>query len=504
MNKDVLQFPAEFNTRQEICTVVKETIASRGIQNPVTQNDIIDYALEIIKRKSWQVNWQAYIGLQISNELWRDTVLGIKTSKRLLLLPTDTHNTNCTSILELACSNNITTINIDDKNAVSKAICSTKYQAIIAIGDFEILHKGWQKISALGIPVIAFVLHNNKLEDISWVEDFLHIKNISTNNHFDFNTARHKVNTWFSKENLDILFNSNFTETENLGISWVATAGKRWRPLLAYYVYTILSKDKTSPDSIKKVALAVECFHKASLIHDDIEDNDDERYGQDTMHTSYGVPIALNVGDYLIGEGYRMLANSTFDNAKIQRMVKVSADGHRDLSLGQGEELSWMRTPTTINLKKVINIFKLKTSPAFEVALCLGAIAGGADDSQCKILKKFSNALGIAFQIRDDMLDFFGDDGGADIAAMRPSALLAMVRQECDKNISTIIDNAWQSKTLSQTQQVIIQNEAKRLNLQPKAIKLLNDYKTQAINHLNNLKNKELQNLLSLVISKIV
>ena len=62
------------------------------------------------------------------------------------------------------------------------------------------------------------------------------------------------------------------------------------------------------PEDLRKVAVAVECFHKASLIHDDIEDNDALRYGEKTLHEEHGVAVALNVGDLLIGEGYRLLA----------------------------------------------------------------------------------------------------------------------------------------------------------------------------------------------------
>ena len=59
-------------------------------------------------------------------------------------------------------------------------------------------------------------------------------------------------------------------------------------------------KALTSTDGLKKVAVAVECFHKASLVHDDIEDNDAERYGEPALHSQHGVPVALNAGDLLI------------------------------------------------------------------------------------------------------------------------------------------------------------------------------------------------------------
>ena len=85
------------------------------------------------------------------------------------------------------------------------------------------------------------------------------------------------------------------------------------------------------PDGVRKVALAVECFHKASLIHDDIEDDDAERYGQQTVHAEYGVPVALNVGDLLVGEGYRLLAESGAPPRVISQMIRIASAGHRSL-----------------------------------------------------------------------------------------------------------------------------------------------------------------------------
>ena len=81
-------------------------------------------------------------------------------------------------------------------------------------------------------------------------------------------------------------------------------AGKRWRPFLTASVVQSLvetSQDGWSED-LKRICVAVECFHKASLIHDDIEDEDDQRYGEQTLHASHGVAVALNVGDLLVGE----------------------------------------------------------------------------------------------------------------------------------------------------------------------------------------------------------
>src|SRR5258707_880904 len=100
-------------------------------------------------------------------------------------------------------------------------------------------------------------------------------------------------------------------ETEKIGREWLARAGKRWRPFLTVSAYQALrsATESVVPEGVRKIAIAVECFHKASLIHDDIEDNDAFRYGEKTLHEQYGVALALNVGDLLIGEGYRLIGD---------------------------------------------------------------------------------------------------------------------------------------------------------------------------------------------------
>src|SRR5207302_38560 len=132
------------------------------------------------------------------------------------------------------------------------------------------------------------------------------------------------------------------------------------------------------PRGLRNLAVAVECFHKASLVHDDIEDGDATRYGEPTLHELHGTPVALNVGDLLLGDGYRLIATCDAPAEQIAEMVRIAAAGHRTLCLGQGAELCWARTPQPLTSVQVLDIFRQKTAPAFEVALRLGAAYAGA------------------------------------------------------------------------------------------------------------------------------
>src|SRR5258705_13445090 len=109
----------------------------------------------------------------------------------------------------------------------------------------------------------------------------------------DLDGIRREVDGWFTPAGLDDLLGPAATETERIGRAWLTRAGKRWRPFLTACVYRALRQDPDAvfPEALKAIAVAVECFHKASLIHDDIEDADEERYGLDTLHAEHGLAI---------------------------------------------------------------------------------------------------------------------------------------------------------------------------------------------------------------------
>jgi geranylgeranyl pyrophosphate synthase len=285
------------------------------------------------------------------------------------------------------------------------------------------------------VPGLAIPLLRNGCDatavDLDWVLDVLRLRHDGERwVRCNVEPLRAEVGAWFAAAELRPLFAGGNSQTENMALEWVATAGKRWRPLLVAGTYEALAgRNAVWPDAVRKLAVAVECFHKASLIHDDIEDQDDTRYGEQTLHCRYGVPVALNVGDFLLGEGYRLIAASGASAEATARMLSVAAEGHRELCLGQGRELCWRRAPAPLTVAEALEIFRRKTAPAFDVALRLGAIAAGAGDALGAVLKEFSARLGTAYQVRDDLDDLDALRGAnAAVAAHRisPSVLLAL------------------------------------------------------------------------------
>jgi geranylgeranyl pyrophosphate synthase len=260
----------------------------------------------------------------------------------------------------------------------------------------------------------------------------------------------------------------------------------------------------TVPLSLKKLAVAAECFHKASLVHDDIEDNDDFRYGEPSLHSEQGVPIALNVGDLLLGDGYALIANCDLTAEQRIAITKVAAAGHRTLCLGQGAEFQWAKSPGPLSSTDVLDIFRKKTSTAFEVALQFGALAAGADQTVCGIISRFSEALGIAYQIRDDLEDMTSEDSLTDLQALRPSLPLALLHERVRGQAQhrELVDRAWRkqcsAEELGQIEKLFVEYQiADRCKV------LQESYKEEAIRCLTELENPSVKGLLRRVISKI-
>lgn len=220
-----------------------------------------------------------------------------------------------------------------------------------------------------------------------------------------------------------------------------------------------------TPD-VHRAAVAVECFHKASLIHDDVEDRDVERYGQPTINALYGDAFAINVGDALLGLGYRILSQS--NNAELLRLI---ANAHVKLCRGQGEELMWDKSPVTMD--HVMTIFRYKTVPAFEVSLMLGLSCTGDYAHLRPILSAYSDALGIAYQLKDDLEDYVQDHQ----QATHPTAVLALQTEHPTWN------------------QQEVQAELQRMT---------GLYHQQAIDALNGLEQLELKRLLFQVTERIL
>ena len=187
--------------------------------------------------------------------------------------------------------------------------------------------------------------------------------------------------------------------------------GKRLRPIFAFEFCRLCGEDwKTAAP----FAGAIEMIHTYSLIHDDLPcmDNDDYRRGRLTNHKVYGEAMAVLAGDDLLTDAFALASTAQLPNpADMALAIGVLSENAGSLGMVGGQVLDILSEERECSEQEVLDIQSRKTGALINAACVLGAIAGGAGEEQINAAAGFAGCLGLAFQIRDDMLDVIGDAG---------------------------------------------------------------------------------------------
>ena len=397
---------------------------------------------------------------------------------------------------------------VAEGSAIVRSMIETgKIEAVVGVSCINVLEKCFPHMEAAAIPGAAIPLLQddcvNTTVDLDWVWDLIHLTSDDKTYRLDLDQLKKDVQGWFAPDSLDGIMGEAADDTSKIARRWLAKDGKRWRPYLAACAYMALKGEPEITPDLKKLAVAVECFHKASLIHDDIEDNDSKRYGEDTLHVEVGVPVALNAGDFLLGEGYRLIAELSVDPAIRVRMLSAASEGHLMLARGQGRELLWSRNPVPLPSTEVLDLFRQKTAPAFDVALRLGAFLGGADEETHDVLRKYSESVGIAYQVKDDLEDFDGTSDSNDLEDLRPSVILSIAHKRAEGEAKDLIARLFRREVRASQLNGQLHAALDGCGAIGKARDLLEAYKEEAIRSLRFLSNPTLKGLLRRVVGKI-
>ena len=185
--------------------------------------------------------------------------------------------------------------------------------------------------------------------------------------------------------------------------------GKRLRPIFAFDFCRMCGGDwqQAAP-----FAAAIEMIHTYSLIHDDLPcmDNDDYRRGRLTNHKVYGEAMAVLAGDALLTDAFGCAASAKLaDPSRMGYAISVLAECAGSLGMVGGQVLDIMSEERICTEQEVIDIQVRETGALIKAACVLGTIAGGGSDALIKAAAQFADDLGMAFQIRDDMLDVIGN-----------------------------------------------------------------------------------------------
>ncbi len=486
--------------REQIRNRCDELVAGLDKSEPISKDAMELIARDLLERMELSEGFVGWTMVMLASSFWKDQVAAVPPSRRLFLLPHCLkHAENCSAEYNefgldcdkcgacsigdfrgLAEKMGYRVLIAEGSPIVMKIILSGCVDAILGVACLNVLEKAIDKILLAGIPCVAVPLLSSNCHatsvDEDWVRDmvkleqpapkqstrtYVHLMRSAAGmfepNELDRLAPRARGGPRLSEVNgQGIRALDPIAATEAIAYDFLAKGGKYSRPFITLAVHDAMTGGTGTspegaehlsqlPDAIRRAAMSIETFHKASLVHDDIEDDDSFRYGQETIHRRYGTASAINVGDYLIGLGYRLVSRESraIGAEATADILDCLADAHTKLSEGQGAELTWRDAVTrALSPLDALKIYALKTAPAFEAAILSGIRLAGSVDGYTTPVRQFARNLGVAFQILNDLNDWLPDEqnkvhAGGDILGQRPTVLRALAAERLDheKNV---------------------------------------------------------------------
>ena len=205
-----------------------------------------------------------------------------------------------------------------------------------------------------------------------------------------------KIDLALEKE-LELYLESEFCEP----LKYALDGGKRIRPIILLLASECVGN---IDDNVYAGACAIELLHTESVIHDDIIDNETKRRHKDPFHIKYGYNTSVLTGDFVLW--LILNISSRLDNARVTKDLATAA-----MLMSEGEVLEGkLEESEDVTFEDYIKVMDYKTATAFEIAAKLGAIIGGGDEEKISGLAEYGKNIGIAYQIKDDLMDWKNED----------------------------------------------------------------------------------------------
>lgn len=183
----------------------------------------------------------------------------------------------------------------------------------------------------------------------------------------------------------------------------LAGGGKRLRPTLLCATAEAMGLDA---ENVRNQALGIEMFHNFTLLHDDVMDNADVRHGVPTVHKKWNVPTAILSGDTMLTLANKLVGET--DTAVQSQILDLFNNTAIEIYEGQQYDMNF-ETTQNVTLDDYLEMIRLKTAVLLGCACAIGAIAANANDNVVDGMYRYGEQMGLAFQLRDDYLDTFGD-----------------------------------------------------------------------------------------------
>lgn len=461
----VKRIPEEQATRDALRRGARDVTGGLSRANPLPASRVETIARQILANHHLPDDYLGFAMVAVDNEFWREQFAAVPMRDRLLLLPhclrdsvkcagvydnTGLHCKECGSCVIVALKSEAEELGYrvivaEGTPTVVQHVLRGQAVGLLGVACLDSLEKAFDRVAKLGIPHAAVPLLRSGCANTAVEADVVRqVMTLSseppaekTRVYFpllraaagileDANTAR-LLAPLLSQSARDAVRehghgtpDDSFSEAETVAVEWLGVGGKRFRPFITLAAYAAMTWGDAAlepsadvagkfTDAVRRVALAIEVMHKASLVHDDIEDGDAFRYGQETLHQKYGIPVAVNVGDYLIGLGYRLVAHGADELGKecVADILGALSEAHLKLCRGQGAEFAERRKPPSAWTPQAMqSIYALKTTPAFEVAFFAGFRMAGEADHFREPLAAYSRYLGVAYQVKNDLEDY--------------------------------------------------------------------------------------------------
>lgn len=270
----------------------------------------------------------------------------------------------------------------------------------------------------------------------------------------------------------------------------LSLGGKRIRPVLTLLACKLFSDQN---EQALSTALAVEVFHNFTLLHDDVMDRADTRRGKPTVHKKWNDNTAILSGDAMLIKAYQLLQQAPAHC--LPALLDLFSQTAMEVCEGQQYDVDF-ESDLTVTLPQYLEMIRLKTAVLLAAALKMGAIIGGASQQDAQALYSYGINLGLAFQLRDDYLDSFGDPAifgkkiGGDICCNKKTFLMITALQTADaQDKQTLLD--WMGKndaTCFEQKVAQVLSIYRKLHIDTLCEEAIHDYFTKSVESLKNIQ----------------
>jgi geranylgeranyl diphosphate synthase type II len=273
--------------------------------------------------------------------------------------------------------------------------------------------------------------------------------------------------------------------------------GKRMRPILVLMAYQLFDKNIEKAFS---PALAIEVFHNFTLLHDDIMDNAPLRRGQKTVHEKWNNNVAILSGDTMLVQAYQLMAE--VDNAIVKQVLAVFSKAAIEVCEGQQWDMDF-ETQSDVSIPDYLKMIEYKTAVLLGAALQIGGITAGASKEEQNHLYAFGRDLGISFQLKDDLLDAFGDADafgkqvGGDIMANKKTYLYLKALALADGTQRQNLEQYFSTNDTSQVKVDAVKTIFLNLEIPELTTNLIREYHARAMENLAAIDSENKEPLLA-------